>query len=267
MATRRYYSAIAVDNTVASGISSTATSVTLTTSPVGFPSSYPFAVAIDYDNAAEEIVYVSNVVGTTMTIARGQNGTAAVTHNAGAVVRHVIVAQDLTDFQDHAASTTGAHGISGAFVGTTDTQTLTNKTLSGGSITGSITASGASITGPTINSATISGGTVTGATISSSKFAIGVNANTGTAYTLASTDQDKLVTLSNTNPITLTVPASTFSTGAVVNIQAIGSGQVTVQGDGTSTVTGTGTKLRVQYSAASIVCTGTNTFSLIGDLA
>ena len=75
------------------------------------------------------------------------------------------------------------------------------------------------------------------------------------------------MTLNNSSAITLTVPAGVFSAGQYVNIQAIGAGQVTVQGDGTSTVTGTGTKLRVQYSAATILCTASNTFQLIGDLA
>ena len=36
---------------------------------------------------------------------------------------------------------------------------------------------------------------------------------------------------------------------------------------GTTTFTGTGTKLRAQYSAATSICTGTNTFTLVGDIA
>ena len=94
-----------------------------------------------------------------------------------------------------------------------------------------------------------------------------INAQTGTTYTIVSTDANKLVTLSNSSAITLTIPSAVFTTGQQINIQQIGAGQVTVQGDGTSTFTGTGTKLRAQYSAATIVCTGTNTFTLIGDLA
>ena len=78
MATRRYYSAIAVDNTVASGINNTATSVVLTSSPVGFPGSYPFVLALDYDTASEELVLVTGATGTTLTISRGYNGTTAV---------------------------------------------------------------------------------------------------------------------------------------------------------------------------------------------
>lgn len=98
------------------------------------------------------------------------------------------------------------------------------------------------------------------------------NAQTGTTYTLVASDSAKLVTLSNASGITLTVPPSVFSTGNQINIQAIGAGQVTLaQGSGV-TITSTGAtssapKLRVQYSAATIICTGSNTFTVIGDLA
>lgn len=98
------------------------------------------------------------------------------------------------------------------------------------------------------------------------------NAQTGTTYTLVSTDVSKWVTCSNASGITVTVPPSVFSTGNVINLQAIGAGQVTfAQGSGV-TITSTGAsssapKLRVQYSACSIICTGSNTFTIVGDLA
>lgn len=98
------------------------------------------------------------------------------------------------------------------------------------------------------------------------------NAQTGTSYTLVGSDLGKWVTLSNAGAITLTVPPSVFSAGNIINIQAIGAGQVTLaQGSGV-TITSTGAtasapKLRVQYSAATIICTGSNTFTVVGDLA
>jgi hypothetical protein len=76
-----------------------------------------------------------------------------------------------------------------------------------------------------------------------------------------------MVTLSNASAITVTVPNGVFTTGQTVNLQQIGAGQVTVASDGTTTITGTGTKLRTQYSAAALLCTGTNAFTLIGDIA
>jgi hypothetical protein len=128
MATKRYYSAIAVDNTVGSAVNNSSTTVQLNTSPVGYPGTYPFTLALDYGASTEELVLVTAASGTTLTVTRGYNGTTATSHAVGAVVRHVIIAQDMTDFQDHVSATT-AHGVAGAVVGTTDTQTLTNKTI------------------------------------------------------------------------------------------------------------------------------------------
>jgi hypothetical protein len=99
---------------------------------------------------------------------------------------------------------------------------------------------------------------------------IAFNAQTGTTYTLVAADVAKLVTLSNAGAITLTVPPSVFATGNIINVQQIGVGQVTItQGSGV-TITSTGgtstaPKLRARYSAASIICTGSNTFTVIGD--
>jgi hypothetical protein len=201
-------------------------------------------------------VLVTAASGTTLTITRAYGGSSGTAHNAGAVVRHVIIAQDLTDFQDHAAAgPSGVHGITGAIGTFLGTPTSANLAAAISDETGS---------GPIVFA---TGPTLSGPTITSPKTTLGINAQTGTTYTLVLTDQDKMVTLNNSSAITLTVPAAVFSAGQYVNIQAIGAGQVTVQGDGTSTVTGTGTKLRIQYSAATILCTASNTFQLIGDLA
>lgn len=102
---------------------------------------------------------------------------------------------------------------------------------------------------------------------------LGFNAQTGTTYTLVIGDAaNKLVTLSNAGAITLTVPPSVFSAGQQINIQSIGVGQVTISQGAGVTITSTGAtssapKLRVRYSAATIICTGSNTFTVIGDLA
>ena len=113
---------------------------------------------------------------------------------------------------------------------------------------------------------------ITGGTVSASA-QLNFNAQTGTTYTLVAADaENKLVTLSNANPITLTVPPSVFTAGQQINIAQLGAGQVTLaQGSGV-TITSTGAtasapKLRAQYSAGTIVCTASNTFLVIGDLA
>jgi hypothetical protein len=98
------------------------------------------------------------------------------------------------------------------------------------------------------------------------------NAQTGTTYTLVAADLGKLVTTSNASPVTVTVPPSVFTTGNIINVQSIGAGLTTfAQGAGV-TITSTGAtasapKLRAQYSACSIICTGSNTFTIIGDVA
>ena len=102
--------------------------------------------------------------------------------------------------------------------------------------------------------------------------ALVLNAQTGTTYSLVTADVNKLVTLSNASAITLTVPNGVFTTGQEINVQQIGAGQVTIQGDGTSVLTSTGAtstapKLRAQYSAATIICTSSNNFTVIGDLS
>ena len=97
------------------------------------------------------------------------------------------------------------------------------------------------------------------------------NAQTGTSYTLVIADLGKWVTASNASPITVTVPPSVFTTGNIINVQQIGAGQVTfAQGAGV-TITSTGgtasaPKLRAQYSASTVICTGSNTFTIVGDL-
>jgi hypothetical protein len=98
------------------------------------------------------------------------------------------------------------------------------------------------------------------------------NAQTGTSYTLVSTDLNKLVTTSNAGAITVTVPPSVFSAGQQINVQSIGVGLTSfAQGAGV-TITSTGGTasapvLRARYSAATIICTAANTFTIIGDLS
>ena len=101
---------------------------------------------------------------------------------------------------------------------------------------------------------------------------VSFNAQTGTTYTLVAADLGKWVTASNAASITVTVPPSVFTTGNVVYLQQIGAGQVTfAQGSGV-TITSVGAtasapKLRAQYSSCLILCTGSNTFTIVGDLS
>jgi hypothetical protein len=125
------------------------------------------------------------------------------------------------------------------------------------------TGADSTVAGPT----GVTGASVTGNTGPTGNNLVGINSQTGTSYTLVIGDKDKLVQASNASAIAITVPASTFSANDQISIAQTGAGQVTVAGAGGVTVNGTpGLKLRAQYSAATIICTASNTFLIIGDL-
>lgn len=131
--------------TLQSGVTSGTTTFVVDT-VAGLPGAFPFTVVIDFGVSGEEIVTVTNVASLTLTVTRGQDGTTATSHSAGAKLRHMMTARDLSEPQQHIAASAAVHGLAGTVVGTTDAQTLTNKTISGASNT--ITnVSGANITG------------------------------------------------------------------------------------------------------------------------
>ncbi|OEJ24297.1 hypothetical protein AS594_07140 [Streptomyces agglomeratus] len=140
MANSYFYSNTAVETTLTGSIAAGSTSISVG-STGGFPLTFPYVLALDYGSAAEELVTVTAVAGLTLTVTRGFGGTSAQSHSLGAVVRHVVNAIDLTDFRTHEGATGAVHGLTGSIVGTSDTQTLTNKTL----------------TSPTINAGALSG--------------------------------------------------------------------------------------------------------------
>ena len=104
-----------------------------------------------------------------------------------------------------------------------------------------------------------------------------VRAVTTTSDTFVTADADnKLITYSNTGTTTVTIPPNSsvaITTGSVINLIKIGStGTVSITQGAGVTITSTGAtasapKLRARYSAASIICTGSNTFTVIGDIS
>ena len=268
MATR-LYSSISVETTLASSINNSTTSMTVATGTattllggVTVVANSQFTVAIDPDTINEEIVFITaGPSGDTFTIDRAEAGSSAVSHSTGATVKHVLTSDDLNAF---------AAGISPvaslAFSGSTSGTTTLQATATAGTNTLSL---------PPTTTDTLAGiaatQTLTNKTLTSPKINLTLNAQTGTTYTLVAADSGKLVTSSNANPVTITVPPSVFAAGEQINVQSIGAGLTSfAQGAGV-TITSTGATatapiLRAQYSACTIICTASNTFTVIGDL-
>jgi hypothetical protein len=98
------------------------------------------------------------------------------------------------------------------------------------------------------------------------------NAQTGTTYTLVAADLGKLVTTSNASAVTVTVPPSVFAAGNIINLQSIGVGLTSLAQGAGVTITSTGATasaptLRARYSACTIICTASNTFTVVGDIS
>jgi hypothetical protein len=104
----RKYSSISVETTLASGISNSATTMTVATGTgaallggvtLATGNIDTFSVAIDPDTQNEEIVFITQNSSDTFTIVRGQSGTSAISHSGGASVKHVFVSEALNAFE------------------------------------------------------------------------------------------------------------------------------------------------------------------------
>jgi hypothetical protein len=176
---KRNFSATAIETTLVNSISSAATNDTTTSVSVVSVSGYPavpFTLILAPDTNKEEVVTCISVVGTTLQIVRGQDQTLAVSHTAGTSVRHGVSGRDFKEEQTHIAARgydadsgilsnaqqTHVHGLEtgdGSVVGSTQSVTLTRKTLTTPVI------NGATLTGTVSSTASIvvsGAGTITG---------------------------------------------------------------------------------------------------------
>ena len=132
MAQTRYYSSTAQKTTLVDPVDAAAVSFTVA-SINGYPSSFPYTIIIDRDTIDEEVCEVTAVSGDVFVVTRGVDGTSAVSHSVGAQVEHGVSGRDFREADQHRSSKEHVHGIElgSEVVGTTDTQTLYNKTLEG----------------------------------------------------------------------------------------------------------------------------------------
>jgi hypothetical protein len=144
--------------------------------------------------------------------------------------------------------------------------------LSGGGTSGTVTLAIDSTVATLTGSQALTNKTLTAPVIDNAKINLAFNAQTGTTYTLVGSDSGKLVTMTNASASTLTIPPSVFAAGEQINIAQMGAGQVTfAQGAGVTIVssgaTASAPKIGKQYAAATVICTASNTFLIVGALA
>lgn len=169
--TRRHYVNNAPQQTLASSITNSAATCAVAGTFSGWPTQFPFYATIDLGQLSEEIVLVTNITGTTASITRAQDGTAAVSHTAGATIDFTVGAADFDEANAHVNANAGVHGVSGNVVGDSDNQTLTNKTLTdptvngaavSGAWTGTVNATGLTLDDPIVNAPVVSNPVSTG---------------------------------------------------------------------------------------------------------
>jgi hypothetical protein len=113
--------------------------------------------------------------------------------------------------------------------------------------------------------------TLTNKTLTSPVINVSFNQQTATSYSLALSDNGKIIEVLNSSPITVSVPTNStaFPIGAQITVIQTGTGQITFAATtpGTTTVNATpGLKLRAQWSSAVLIKRDTEQWVVLGDL-
>jgi len=113
--------------------------------------------------------------------------------------------------------------------------------------------------------------TLVNKTLTSPVINVSFNQQTATSYSLALSDNGKIIEVLNSSPITVSVPTNStaFPIGAQITVIQTGTGQITFAATtpGTTTVNATpGLKLRAQWSSAVLIKRDTEQWVVLGDL-
>jgi hypothetical protein len=175
------------------------------------------------------------------------------------------IAGGVTSVNGYTGAVTISAGTGIGVSGSSGTVTVSNSGVTSlNSLTGGLNiVAGSNIT------VTPSGSNIT-IDASGGSYAPTLNDQTGTSYTLALTDANNRVSLSNTSPITVTIPLNTsvnFPIGTGIDLIQTNSGQVTVVGaSGVTLASAVGPKIRATFAGCSIIKTGPNTWVMVGDI-
>lgn len=120
----RNYSSTAVDTTLSAAITASATSITVVAT-TGFPAA-PFILAVDAGASTQELVLVTAVAGTTLTVTRGYDSTTAQAHASGAAVSHSHAG---IDFREASKGTLGYAQVTASQAGITAAVDLTGLSV------------------------------------------------------------------------------------------------------------------------------------------
>ena len=262
--TTRKYSSRSQQTSLSGALTSSGTSATVVSGSslaggITVSAGETFTVVIDPDTALEEIVDITAISGNTLTIVRGIDGSTGQAHSAGAIVRHMAIGRDYREANAHIEATTG-HGATGAVVGTTNTQTLTNKTLTSPTITGTGAIAGTftgNLTGNVTGNVSGNAGTVTNGvyttdtgTVTSTMIANGtiVDADINASAAIAKTKiSGTAVTVADTGTVTSTM----ILDGTILNADINASAAID--------------KTKISGTAVTIADTGTVTSTMIAD--